>query len=171
MSEPFINKVAESGIITLNLEEFFPKEQVVIFDIKDYLFMGLILKEKDFRQALKDLNLEEYKNKIVAVVCSAEAIIPMWAYMLISSVLLQTAHAVMMGDENEVTKKILIKNIQQIEIKEFTDKRIVIKGCGETPIPEEAYLEITNLLRPVAKSIMYGEPCSTVPVYKKQTPL
>ena len=171
MSEPFINKVAESGIITLNLEEYFPKEQVVIFDIKDYLFMGLILKEKDFRQALKDLNLEEYKNKIVAVVCSAEAIIPMWAYMLISSVLLQTAHAVMMGDENEVTKKILIKNIQQIEIKEFTDKRIVIKGCGETPIPEEAYLEITNLLRPVAKSIMYGEPCSTVPVYKKQTPL
>ena len=171
MSEPFINKVAESGIITLNLEEYFPKEQVVIFDIKDYLFMGLILKEKDFRQALKDLNLEEYKNKIVAVVCSAEAIIPMWAYMLISSVLLQTAHAVMMGDENEVTKKILIKNIQQIEIKEFTDKRIVIKGCGETPIPEEAYHEITNLLRPVAKSIMYGEPCSTVPVYKKQTPL
>ena len=171
MSEPFINKVAESGIITLNLEEFFPKEQVVIFDIKDYLFMGLILKEKDFRQALKDLNLDEYKNKIVAVVCSAEAIIPMWAYMLISSVLLQTAHAVMMGDENEVIKKILIKNIQQIEIKEFTDKRIVIKGCGETPIPEEAYLEITNLLRPVAKSIMYGEPCSTVPVYKKQTPL
>lgn len=171
MSEPFINKVAESGIITLNLEEYFPKEQVVIFDIKDYLFMGLILKEKDFRQALKDLNLEEYKNKIVAVVCSAEAIIPMWAYMLISSVLLQTAHAVMMGDENEVIKKILIKNIQQIEIKEFTDKRIVIKGCGETPIPEEAYLEITNLLRPVAKSIMYGEPCSTVPVYKKQTPL
>jgi len=171
MSEPFINKVAESGIITLNLEEYFPKEQVVIFDIKDYLFMGLILKEKDFRQALKDLNLEEYKNKIVAVVCSAEAIIPMWAYMLISSVLLQTAHAVMMGDENEVIKKTLIKNIQQIEIKEFTDKRIVIKGCGETPIPEEAYLEITNLLRPVAKSIMYGEPCSTVPVYKKQTPL
>ncbi len=171
MSEPFINKVAESGIITLNLEEFFPKEQVVIFDIKDYLFMGLILKEKDFRQALKDLNLEEYKNKIVAVVCSAEAIIPMWAYMLISSVLLQTAHTVMMGNENEVIKKTLIKNIQQIEIKEFTDKRIVIKGCGETPIPEEAYLEITNLLRPVAKSIMYGEPCSTVPVYKKQTPL
>ena len=171
MSEPFINKVAESGIITLNLEEYFPKEPVVIFDIKDYLFMGLILKEKDFRQALKDLNLDEYKNKIVAVVCSAEAIIPMWAYMLISSVLLQTAHAVMMGNENEVIKKILIKNIQQIEIKEFTDKRIVIKGCGETPIPEEAYLEITNLLRPVAKSIMYGEPCSTVPVYKKQTPL
>ncbi len=171
MSEPFINKVAESGIITLNLEEYFPKEQVVIFDIKDYLFMGLILKEKDFRQALKDLNLEEYKNKIVAVVCSAEAIIPMWAYMLISSVLLQTAHTVMMGNENEVIKKTLIKNIQQIEIKEFTDKRIVIKGCGETPIPEEAYLEITNLLRPVAKSIMYGEPCSTVPVYKKQTPL
>ncbi len=171
MSEPFINKVAESGIITLNLEEYFPKEPVVIFDIKDYLFMGLILKEKDFRQALKDLNLEEYKNKIVAVVCSAEAIIPMWAYMLISSVLLQTAHAVMMGDENDVIKKTLIKNIQQIEIKEFTDKRIVIKGCGETPIPEEAYLEITNLLRPVAKSIMYGEPCSTVPVYKKQTPL
>lgn len=167
MSEVFINKVSESGIVTIDLETYFPKEQIMVFDIKQYLFMELILKEKDFRQALKELDTEPYKNKITAITCSADAIIPMWAYMLIASELQPVAKIVILGNEEEARKKILIKNIQQINIEEFIDKRIVIKGCGETAIPEEAYLEITNLLRPVAKSIMFGEPCSTVPVYKK----
>ena len=167
MSEVFINKVSESGIVTIDLETYFPKEQIMVFDIKQYLFMELILKEKDFRQALKELDTEPYKNKITAITCSADAIIPMWAYMLIASELQPVAKIVILGSEEEARKKILIKNIQQINIEEFIDKRIVIKGCGETAIPEEAYLEITNLLRPVAKSIMFGEPCSTVPVYKK----
>jgi len=168
MSEEFVNKVAESGIITLDLEKYFPDEDVVMFDIKDYLFMGLILKEKDFRQALKDLDVEKYQNKIVAVACSADAIVPMWAYMLISSTLRSSSKEIIFGSENETKTKLLIRNILHINKEDFIDKRVVVKGCGETPIPEEAYLEITNLLRPVVKSIMFGEPCSTVPIYKKK---
>jgi len=168
MSEEFVNKVAESGIITLDLEKYFPDEDVVMFDIKDYLFMGLILKEKDFRQALKDLDVEKYQNKIVAVTCSADAIVPMWAYMLISSTLRSSSKEIIFGSENETKTKLLIRNILHINKEDFIDKRVVVKGCGETPIPEEAYLEITNLLRPVVKSIMFGEPCSTVPIYKKK---
>jgi hypothetical protein len=166
MSEVLINKVAESGIITIDLEHYFPKEEIVVFDIKDYLFMGLILKEKDFRQALKELDKTPFQQKIVAITCTADAIIPMWAYMLIATTLQPISIAVMMGDEKEVAQKLLIQNIQKIDTALYTDKRVVIKGCGENPIPSAAYLEITNQLLPLAKSIMYGEPCSTVPVYK-----
>jgi hypothetical protein len=167
MSDVFINKVAESGIITIDLETFFPKEEIVVFDIKDYLFMGLILKEKDFRAALKELSLEKFEHKIVAVTCSADAIIPMWAYMLIAALLQPVCIRVMLGTADEVQNKLLLQNIQQIDISAYMDNRVVVKGCGEKPIPEEAYLDITNKLRPIAKSIMFGEPCSTVPVYKK----
>lgn len=168
MSEEFVNKVAESGIITIDLEKFFPAEEIIVFDIKDYLFMGLILKEKDFRQALKELNNEKYQQKIVAVTCTADAIVPMWAYMLISTTLQPVSKEIVFGTQNEAKTKLLIRNILQIRKEDFADKRVVIKGCGETPIPEEAYLEITNLLIPVVKSIMFGEPCSTVPIYKKK---
>ena len=168
MSETFINKVAESGIITINLEDYLPQEDIVVFDIKHYLFMELILKEKEFRQSLKDVDLSLYKDKIVAITCSADAIIPMWAYMLISTTLFQVTQTILMGSDLQVKNKLLIRAIHQINAEEFKDKRVVIKGCGENPIPEEAYLEITNLLLPVAKSIMYGEPCSTVPVYKNK---
>ena len=167
MSELFTNKVAESGIITIDLETFFPKEEIVVFDIKDYLFMGLILKEKDFRAALKELSLEKFEQKIVAVTCSADAIIPMWAYMLIAAQLQPVSIHVMLGTADEVQNKLLLQNIQQIDVTAYMDNRVVVKGCGEKSIPEEAYLEITNILRPIAKSIMFGEPCSTVPVYKK----
>ncbi len=168
MSEVFINKVAESGIVTVDLENYYPKEAVAVFDMKDYLFMGLILKEKEFRSALKLLDTTMYHNKIVAITCTADAVIPMWAYMLVVSVLQPLAKEIVFGDEEKARKKIHIKNIAAISVKEFSDKRVVIKGCGEVPISEEAYIEITNLLRPVAKSIMYGEPCSTVPVFKKE---
>jgi hypothetical protein len=167
MSEVFTNKVAESGILTIDLETYFPKEEIVVFDIKDYLFMELILKEKDFRAALKELSLEKYEHKIVAVTCSADAIIPMWAYMLIAAQLQPVCLDVVLGTTDEVEKKLLLQNIQRIDISAYMDNRVVVKGCGEKSIPEEAYLEITNKLRPVAKSIMFGEPCSTVPVYKK----
>lgn len=167
MSELFTNKVAESGIITIDLENYFPKEEIAVFDLKDFLFMGLILKEKDFRQSLKELDTEKFKNKIVAVTCSTDAIIPMWAYMLVTSLLQPMVKEVVFGNEEEAVKKILLKNLRAIDVVEYTDKRVVIKGCGEKSIPEEAYLEMTKLLRPVAKSIMYGEPCSTVPVYKQ----
>lgn len=168
MSDNFINKVAESGLITLDLEKYIPKEEVAVFDLKDLLFMGMILKEKDFREALKKENWEKYKNKHVAVTCSADAIIPVWAYMLATVYLQPVAKEIVMGNEKEVYKSLFIKNLSSINPAEFADKRVVIKGCGETPVDDFAYAEATKILLPVAKSIMYGEPCSTVPVYKKR---
>lgn len=167
MSEPFVNKVAESGLITLDLEKYYPKGETAVFDLKDHLFMGLILKEKDFREALKKLDWSVYHDKNVALTCSADAIIPVWAWMLAVSYLQPVAKEVVMGDEKELHRSLYLKNIDAIDINEFADQRVVIKGCGETPIADYVYMEITKKLRPVVKSIMYGEPCSTVPVYKK----
>ena len=168
MSDEIINKVAESGLITLDLEQYYPREGLVIFDLKDYLFMGLILKEKEFREALKNTDWETYRDKYVAVTCSADAIIPVWAYMLAASYLQPVARELVLGDEKELERVIFLKNISAISMNEFADQKVVVKGCGDTPIGDFAYMEITKLLRPVAKTIMYGEPCSTVPIYKKK---
>ena len=167
MSDPFINKVAESGLITIDLETYNPKGETAVFDLKDYLFMGMILKEKDFREALKNIDWSFYQDKNVALTCSADAIIPVWGWMLAATYLQPVAKEIIMGDEKELHKNLFLKNISAINTNEFADKRVVIKGCGETPIGDFVYMEITKLLRPVVKSIMYGEPCSTVPVYKK----
>lgn len=169
MTEPFVNKVAESGIVSIDLEQFYPAGDVVTFDLKEHLFMGLILKEKEFRQALKELDLSAFQNKIVAVTCSADAIIPMWAYMLVIVALKRVSTSVMYGDAATVIQKILIENIRAIQPETYADKRVVVKGCGEKKISEEAYLTITDKLLPYVQSIMYGEPCSTVPVYKRKT--
>jgi Protein of unknown function (DUF2480) len=168
MEETFVNKVAESGIVTINLEDYYPKDAVVVFDMKEHLFMGLILKEKDFRETLKTLDTTIYENKIVALTCSADAVIPMWAYMLVTSLLQPLAKEIIFGNEDFAKENILLRNINNINAGTFSDGRIVIKGCGDLPIAEAAYIAITNKLRPVAKSIMYGEPCSTVPVYKRK---
>jgi len=168
MNDPIINKVAESGLITIDPAEYYPKQDLKLFDLKDFLFMGLILKEKEFREALKNFDWEQYRDKDVAVTCTADAIIPVWAWMLIGSYLQPVANEVIMGDEKELHKKVFLKNLSRIDTNEYAGKRIVIKGCGETPIGDFVYLELTKLLQPVAKSIMYGEPCSTVPVYKKK---
>jgi hypothetical protein len=167
MSDAIVNKVAESGLVTLDLENFYPKGEMIVFDMKDHLFMGMILKEKDFREALKNLDWEKFRDKYVAVTCTADAVIPVWAYMLVASNLSGIAKDLVLGDEKELHRTLFLKNLSSIDTKEFADKRIVIKGCGETPIGDFAYAEITKLLRPVAKSIMYGEPCSTVPIYKR----
>ena len=168
MSDTIINKVAESGLITLDLEAYVPKEEIAVFDLKEFLFMGMILKEKDFREALKKTDWEKYRNKHIAIRCSAEAIIPVWAYMLAISYLQPVAKEIVVGSEKETYKTIFLKNLTVINPEEFIDKRVVIKGCGKTPIDDFAYAEATRILLPVAKSIMYGEPCSTVPVYKKK---
>ena len=168
MNDPIINKVAESGLVTIDPANYYPAEDIKLFDLKEFLFMGLILKEKDFREALKNFDWEQYRNKNVAVNCSADAIIPVWAWMLVGSYLQPVATEIIMGDEKELHKMIFLKNLSRISINEFVDKRVVIKGCGETPIGDFVYMELTKLLQPVAKSIMYGEPCSTVPVYKKK---
>ena len=167
MNETFVNKVAESGLVEIDLAQYYPKGEVLVFDLKDYLFMELILKEKDFREALKQKDFSNYQDKLVAVTCSADAIIPVWAYMLVASYLQPLAKELLMGDAAMLHQQLFLRNINAINTTEFQDKRVVIKGCGDVEIGPFAYLEITKLLRPVVKSIMYGEPCSTVPVFKK----
>jgi hypothetical protein len=168
MGDPIINKVALSPLLSLDLEEYYPREQVVVFDLKPHLFMELILKEKDFRAALQNHDWEQYREKVVAVTCTADAIIPVWAYMLVASYLQPVSKDVVFGDEAEALKQRFLKNIDSINETEFRDKRVVVKGCGDLPIGEFAYMEITKKLRPVVKSIMYGEPCSTVPIFKNK---
>ncbi len=167
MEQAFVNKVAESGIITLNLEDYYPKEEIATFDLKDYLFMELILKEKDYREALKQKDFTEYQNKNVALFCSTDAIIPIWAYMLAANFLQPVASQIAFCGPDKINEHILLQNINAIDAFAYADARVVVKGCGELPIGEAAYIAITTKLRPHVKSIMYGEPCSTVPVYKK----
>lgn len=166
--EEIVNRVAESSLITLDLEKYYPKGEIAVFDMKDHLFMGLILKEKDFRAALQQLDWEQYRDKNVAVTCSADAVIPVWAYMLVGSYLQPVASEIVFGDRDKLVETVISRNLSQLDASEFTDKRVVIKGCGEVKIPDASYLEATARLRPFAKSIMYGEPCSTVPIYKKK---
>ncbi len=168
MEGELINRVSESALVTLDLADFYPQGEFVVFDLKDYLFMGLILKEKDFRESMKELNTEPYRDKIVAVTCSADAVIPVWAYMLVASILQPVARRVAFGDETRIREELLLDNLSRLPVADYTDKRVVIKGCGELPVGEAAYLKATALLRPVVKSIMYGEPCSTVPIFKRK---
>ena len=168
MEDMIVNKVADSGLMTIDLEDYYPKGNIKIFDLKDYLFMGLILKEKDFRAALQNMAWEEYKDAYVGITCSADAIIPAWAYMLVASYLQPLAKEVSVGDEKTLVNNIFIKRIGAINGADFADKRVIVKGCGDVQVPETAYLEITNTLRPHVKSIMYGEACSNVPVYKRK---
>lgn len=167
MAELFVNKVAESGLITLDLEEWYPKEEVAVFDLKDHLFMGMIVKEKEFRESLKGFDWEQFRNKYVSVICSADAIIPVWAYMLVASYLQPVCLDLVIGDEAELRKQLFLKKLNTIKPEDYTDQRVIVKGCGDLPIGEFAYMEITKLLRPYVKTLMYGEPCSTVPVFKK----
>lgn len=168
MEDTIVNKVAESGLVTIDLEDFYPKGEIKIFDLKEHLFMGLILKEKDFRAALINTNWQQYEGAYVGITCSADAIIPAWAYMLVASYLQPVAKAVAFGDEKTLVNNIFIKRIAGINGIDYTDKRVIVKGCGDVQVPETAYLEITNALRPYVKSIMYGEACSNVPVYKRK---
>lgn len=168
MSDQLINKVAESGLISLDLAQYIPNNEIVVFDIKPYLFMELILKEKDFRTSLTSIDWTQFENKIVGIFCSTDAIIPMWANMLIVANLSPYAKAVYFGDANKTRELVLLEEIQKLDAATFADQRVVVKGCGDTAIGESAFIAITQKLRPVVKSIMYGEPCSTVPVYKKK---
>lgn len=166
-SSTLVNRVTESGIITINLEEYFPKFEFRIFDIKDFLFHGLILKEKEFRESLKNLDWSDYASKIVLVTCTTDAIIPLWAYMLIESSLYGIAADTYQGTEEEYLRMHYRLVLNNIDAEQYTEKRIVIKGCSSKPVPSYAYAYITHLLRPYAQSIMFGEPCSTVPIFKR----
>ena len=164
--EEFVNKVANSGIITLNLEDYFPQGERKLIDIKDVLFMGMVLREKDFREWVKTHDWSSYENCYVAIYCSADAIVPTWAYMLISSKLATIAKEVVFGDLTALEAVLWEKALQSINPKDYLEERVVIKGCGDLPVTAAAYSLITLKLTPVVKSIMYGEPCSTVPIYK-----
>lgn len=168
MEDIIINKVAQSALLTLNLEDYYPADDIVSFDLKDHLFMQLILKEKEYREALKAMDWSVYQDKTVALHCSADAIIPLWGYMLAVTYLQPVATDVIFGNEREVFQYLFLQKLKKINVSEFEEKRVVIKGCGDKKIPETAFVEITKILRPVAKSIMYGEPCSTVPVFKRK---
>ena len=151
--KPLVNRVAQSGLTTIKPEEFLPDHPVVGLDLKDYLFQELILREKDFRQA---------------ICCPVDAIIPVWAYMLVAVEAQPFAHMGFQGTPESYTREALIHNLSELDTEAFRDQRVVIKGCSDKPVPPAAYLELTRLLRPVAKSIMYGEPCSTVPIFKRK---
>jgi len=162
-----VNRVAKSPLITLDLQEYYPEGERVSFDIKPWLFQEMILKEKDFRMEVKNHDWSQYKNKYVAISCSADAIVPTWAYMLVASKLQDFVSHVIFGNLDELNKIIFTKALEQkINPEDYADKKLVIKGCGDPKITEYAYVEIVRLLKPVAASIMYGEPCSTVPIYK-----
>jgi Protein of unknown function (DUF2480) len=167
MADEITNKVANSGIITFDLEEYYLKGERVLFDIKPLLFQELILKEKDFRDFVKDHDWSLYQDKFVAITCTADAIIPTWAFMLVSLALEPYAKKIVFGDIQQLETILFHELISNIDISEFEDKRVVVKGCGKLPIPLHAYVLLSAKLKPAAKSIMFGEPCSTVPLYKK----
>lgn len=162
-----INRVAESGLQTLNLEDYYDAGLRMELDIKDTLFMGLVLKEKDFRAWANGHDWEQYRNANVAIFCSADAIVPTWAYMLVASKLTGIANHFVFGDTKSLELSLYQKALSAINPADFADKRVVVKGCGDKQVPESAYVEVSRILLPVVKSLMFGEPCSTVPVYKK----
>lgn len=166
-NQPLVNRVASSGLITINLEDYFPKGEIGTFDLKDYLFMELVLKEKAFRAALKAHDWSIYQDQNLLVFCSSDAIIPVWAYMLVAAYAEPFAKIVFQGDKETFLTSTYKEQIAQLDLKPYEGKRIVIKGCSQKPVPPSAYVALTNGLRPYAQSIMYGEPCSTVPIFKR----
>lgn len=168
MPEEIVNRVAQSALQTINLEDLYPVGARMELDIKDQLFQGLILREKDFREFVKTQDWSKYQDAYVAVYCSADAIVPTWAYMLLASKLQPYAKYVLFGSLSELESQLFMDELHRFDVEEYRDKPVVVKGCFDKPIPTSAYMEITRKLAPVAKSIMYGEPCSTVPIFKRK---
>lgn len=169
MNEDFsiVNKVAGSGLVSLDLADFYHHGERVLYDIKDNLYMGLMLKEKDFREFLKENDWSVYKDKNVAIICSEDAIVPTWAYMLLSIKMQPYANHIVFGNLEMLENSLFQKALNKIDVESYRDLKIVVKGCGEIPVPVSAFVQISALLSPVVASLMYGEPCSTVPLYKK----
>jgi hypothetical protein len=167
--ETIVNKVAESGILTVDLAKYLvPESDIASFDLKPFLFREMILREKDYREALKLQDWTIFEHKHVHIFCSTDAIIPMWANMLAVVHLQPIAKSVFFGTKDEMSQYLLMQNIAKMDTAEYTDKRVVIKGCGDINIPAQGYVAVSALLQPIVKSLMYGEPCSTVPVFKRK---
>lgn len=165
--KPLVNRVAQSGLITIKLEEFLPVGPIAELDLKPFLFRELLLREKDFREAMRDHDWHQYEGKNLLVFCSSDAIIPIWAYMLVASYATPHAKEVFHGQADAFYNAAINRYLAQLDAEQYRDQRIVIKGCSDKPVPPSAYVELTKLLRPLARSIMFGEPCSTVPIYKR----
>ncbi len=168
MEGEIVNKIEQSGLIQLDLSRLWPEINVMVYDLKNDLWQGIALKEKDFRNKLKETDWSIYSDAYVALHCSEDAIIPTWAYMLVSSYLKPVARKVVFGNERAVNNRIIQDVITNLDLSEYQDGRIIIKGCADLNIDESAYVELVLKLQDVAKSIMFGEPCSTVPLYKRK---
>jgi hypothetical protein len=168
MSEEIINRVANSDLITIDLTDYAPNIQILELDLKHFLFEGFILKEKDFRASLKEFDFSSYENKVVAVFCSSDCIIPMWAFMLVTSCLNNVASEIYSGNKNTVFQQLFLSNIENIKTLKFKNKKVIVKGCGQIPLSANLYVAITKKLQNIVTSLMFGEACSAVPVFKKQ---
>lgn len=168
MPDEILNRVAQSKLITFDLEDYYLEGQRVVLDIKDWLFEGFILKEKEFRRHVSKHDWQEYQDSYVALTCSTDAIIPGWANMLIASKLQPYAKFVVLGNLEQLETSLYQLAIEKIDIASFQDKPVIIKGCSNKPVPPNAYLWATAKIQTVAKSVMYGEACSSVPLFKKK---
>lgn len=168
MAEEIINRVANSKLITIDLEDFYPQGNRVVFDIKDWLYEGLILREKDFREQVKNHDWSQYQNSYLALSCSSDAIIPSWAYLLLTTQLSECAKKVVVGNLELLETVIYQEIVNQMDVSEFKDKPVIIKGCADKPIPPSAYTLLIGKIQPIAKNIMFGEACSTVPLFKRK---
>ena len=168
IQETIVNKVAQSGLITVDLADFAPQGERVVYDLKDNLFQGLILREKDFREFVKANDWSQYTGQYVAINCTADAIVPTWAYMLLANRLEPFAKDVIFGDLETLETHLYERALATLDMETYRDQRVVVKGCGDIHIPASAFVNFTAKLSKVAKSILYGEPCSTVPVFKRK---
>ena len=167
MAEEIVNKVAQSKLMPVNLEDFYPAGRRIQIDLKDWLFEGIMLREKDYRAAIKEHDFSQYQDAYVAIYCSEDAIIPTWAYMLMTSNVTPFAKKVVQGDLVQLETALYHEIIGSLNVSDYEGQRIIMKGCGEKPVPVSAYTAFVEKVQPVALSILFGEPCSTVPVYKK----
>lgn len=168
IQENFVNKVAQSGLVTLDPAQFYPAGERVVYDIVDNLFHGLMLREKDFREFVKGHDWAQYQGKNVAITCSADAIVPAWAYMLLANRMAPYAREVVFGNAAVLETVLFEKAMAGAGLEQYAGQRVVIKGCGDIEVPVSAYVELTKRLTPIVKSLMFGEPCSTVPIYKRK---
>jgi len=168
IQEQIVNKVAQSGLVSVDPAGFYPQGDRVLYDIKDNLYMGLILREKDFRDFVKEHDWTQYQGKNVAITCTADAIVPTWAYMLLANRMAPYAAEIVFGNLETLETILFEKALKALDVEQYRDKRVVIKGCGDIAVPNSAYIELTHKLTPVVKSLMFGEPCSTVPIYKRK---